>query len=362
LKVLLVNSEEGLRGGEIQTLLLARGLKSRGCEVKLALKGGSTLAGIARDGLDCHEFAFESPPFFTPVKLANIISEWRPDIVHAQSSRAHSHVLLARFQLHGRKFIFVVSRRTAFRVSSSISAYFKYRKGVDHFIPISEAAAETLRSIGIEEERITVIPSGIEIERFRRVAEDREGSKGGVETVIGCIGSLEREKGHSCLIDAAGKVLAVRSDVRFVIYGKGRLEGALKAQVKKLGIAGKFEINTFMGPMEKVLSSFDIFVLPSLEEGLSTALMAALACGLPVVASRTGGVPEVVRENAGLLVPPGDSDALAEALLKLLRDEKLRTRFSEAAFQAAQRFDIRVTVEETYNLYRNLVEKYGNNL
>jgi glycosyltransferase involved in cell wall biosynthesis len=104
--------------------------------------------------------------------------------------------------------------------------------------------------------------------------------------------------------------------------------------------------------LEETLGAFDVFALPSLEEGLSTALLAAMASGLPVVASDTGGIPEAVSPECAILVPPGNAGSLAGAIERLLADPDLRRRMGEAGKARAALFDISITVDRTLELYR----------
>jgi glycosyltransferase involved in cell wall biosynthesis len=106
-----------------------------------------------------------------------------------------------------------------------------------------------------------------------------------------------------------------------------------------------------------MLPLFDIFVLPSLEEGLSTALIAAMAAGLAVVASMTGGIPDVVSSGTGILVAPGDHEALSRAIMTLMHDEGLRRSMGDAGVKRAADFSIGRTVERTLGIYRSLIEK-----
>jgi len=352
LKVLLVNSERGMRGGEFQTAFLARGLVKKGCDVRLALRKGSELYCELSDEFPCYQFSFESPPIVTPVSLFRVIRNWKPDIVHAQTSHAHTHLLCSRIFVPG--FVLVVSRRTSFSVSGKLSAFFKYRLGADHYIAISEASARTLIKAGVDGKNITVIPSGLELKRFTRKEQNRVEGKHS-SFVVATIGSLEREKGHTFLIRAAHLVLKRCENVEFRIYGSGRLEESLRKLIKDEGVEKKFFIFDITKPIEDILKEIDIFVLPSLEEGLSTALISAMASGLPIVATTAGGIPEVVEEGCGILVPPYDHEALASAIYRIVQDESLRVEMGKRGMISSKRFDIDETIDRTYELYFRLL-------
>jgi len=356
MKVLLGNSERALRGGELQTLALARGLEALGCEVVVAARRGGALIDAAR-GVRCEAFRFESPPLETPVELARLIARWRPDVVHAQTSAAHSHLWLARRLLRSAPPL-VVSRRVAFRVRRDPLSLLKYRTGVAHYIPISRAAARGLEAAGVRASAMTVVPSGVDVAAFRASrGDERLRHEWGIEraeAVIGAVGAFEREKGHEVLLDAALSVLERRPGARFVLVGDGRLRPSFERAIARSALAGNAICVTQSAPLETILPLFDLFVLPSLEEGLSSALLAAMAAGLPIVASDVGGIPEAVTPECALLVPPGDRAALAAAIVRAVEDVVLRRRMAEASRARAELFDTRIMTARVHEIYRRV--------
>ncbi|MGD1047272.1 MAG: glycosyltransferase family 4 protein [Candidatus Krumholzibacteriaceae bacterium] len=362
MRVLLANSEALMRGGEFQTAALARALMRSGCEVMLAARAGSALSRAASGSIPVEEFGFENVPVVTPFAVARLVSRWRADLLHAQTSSAHTHLWLARGLLRGAPPL-VVSRRVAFPIGRDLFSLLKYRTGVAHYIPISRAAAGSLLERGVSAARMTVIPSGIDVEAFRTAKassglERRWGIVKG-ECVIGVVAAFEAEKGHRILLRAAERVVRESPNVRFILVGEGSLERALRDEIAALGIERAVECVPPDAPLEEMLPLFDIFVLPSLQEGLSTALIAAMAAGLPVIASDTGGIPEVIVPGSGLLVPPGDDAALAGAMQGLIADERLRGSMGEAARIRGADFDMTRTVERTIEVYRRILGRDG---
>ena len=349
-----------MRGGEFQTAALARALTKRGWDVMLAARAGSALSRAASGSIACEEFGFEGVPVTTPFAVARLASRWRADVLHAQTSSAHTHLWLARGLLRGAPPL-VVSRRVAFPVGKDLFSLLKYRTGVAHYIPISRAAAGSLLARGVSASRMTIIPSGVDVEAFR-TAKASPGLRGrwGIEKggrVIGVVAAFEAEKGHRILLRAAAAVVRESPDVRFILVGEGSLERELRAEIAALKIERAVKCVPPDVPLEEMLPLFDIFVLPSLHEGLSTALIAAMAAGLAVIASETGGIPEVITPGSGLLVPPGDDAALARAIQRLITDEKLRTSMGEAAGIRGADFDMSRTVERIMEVYGRIVGK-----
>jgi len=173
--------------------------------------------------------------------------------------------------------------------------------------------------------------------------------------VVGTIGNLKEHKGHHHLLQAATIVRRAVPEVRFVLVGQGPREEALRLQATKLGLDGTVVFAGYREDALRVASTFDVFVLSSLQEGLSIALLEAMALGKPPVVTRVGGLPEVVSdEENGLVVPPADPRALAEGIIRLLDDASIRSKFGEAARRRAAGFDIRQAVQRMEAVYEAL--------
>lgn len=364
MKVLLVNSEQGLRGGEHQTVALGLGLRERGCEVCLCVREGAPIIDLIPRSIPVATAPFEPVPGVTLRTLHRCITGWRPGILHAQTSRAHTYLRLARLFVRNPPPL-VVSRRVVFPISRGLAGWLKYRTGVAHYIPISAAAARSLRDGGVPAGRMTIVPSGIQVERFR-VARGDEAilagwGIGGDATVIGTVAAFESEKGYGVLLDAAKRVVRRHAACRFVWLGNGgrkRLDRMIDAE----GLGGTVITSPLSAPLETVLPHFRIFVLPSLSEGLSTALIAALAAGIPAIASDTGGIPEVIHGGCGVLVPPGDAGALARAIVDLLENEGKRRALAEKGRERARYYDITRTIDGTLGIYCSILGEESRSL
>jgi len=358
MRILLANSERGFRGGEFQTAALAAGLAERGIEVHVAAAEGSRLARELGGTVPVHRFTFEGVPLWTPIGLGRLIRRTGIDLVHAQTSRAHTHAWVAMHWLRDAPPL-VVSRRVAFATSGGLAGRKKYLSGVAHYLPISEAAARSLRAAGVPDERMTIIPSGVKVSNFRDAQGEesllRRWGADGRKVVVGTVAAFEREKGLDILVRAAGIVLNERDDCIFVILGEGAERGRLEAQIEESGLVGRVVLADPVEHLEMALPLFTLFVLPSIEEGMSTSLVAALAAGKAVVATRTGGIPEVAGSGEALLVPPGDDGALAGAIIELLEDPERRDHMAERGRRRAGVFDIERTIDATLSLYRSLV-------
>jgi glycosyltransferase involved in cell wall biosynthesis len=170
--------------------------------------------------------------------------------------------------------------------------------------------------------------------------------------VVGTIGNLKPHKGHPYLLEAAARIHDVLPEVRFVVVGHGPEEQDLRERTSRLGLDDVVRFAGFRTDAVEVAATFDVFVLSSLFEGLSIALLEAMALGKPVVVTSVGGLPEAVEhDKQGLVVPPGSSEALADAILGLLRDPSLRRRLGDEAVRRSTDFDIRRSVRRMEDVY-----------
>lgn len=210
---------------------------------------------------------------------------------------------------------------------------------------------------------IVVINSGLELNSYREVNIDARKKRDELQveqdtTLVGMIGRLEPVKGPEYLIEAAKLVIERFSKVKFLIVGDGSLRNKLEFRCKKLSIFDKFVFTGWREDIPEILAVLDILVLPSLNEAVGRILIEAGACGKPVVATSVGGIPEVVKDNeTGILVPPKAPEALARAIIALLKSEEKRQKMGEAAKNwVDDKFSASRMVERVSNLYSELVK------
>jgi glycosyltransferase involved in cell wall biosynthesis len=213
------------------------------------------------------------------------------------------------------------------------------------------------------EEKMRVIPSGIATSSFIQMFSAASPVSTGIEASgykrVGFVGRLESIKGPDVFIDMARFVASRVTDVRFLLIGDGSLRLSLERKVKEWGLEG---FVLFLGWQEDVvgyLEALDVLVMPSLNEGVGRAALEAQAVGVPVVASRVGGIPEVVRDNeTGLLFAPGDPAACAEAVIALLEDDGKRRRFGAAGRAwVRENYSVEKMVRSFESLYRSVLKK-----
>ena len=230
---------------------------------------------------------------------------------------------------------------------------------VNRYVTSCEAVSQILKlREGIKDTQIIVIPDGINIIQSPvKLPPDWPIAPNKVGLV--CVGRLSPEKGQFWLLKALANPLLHKADIHVVFMGDGKMSTELLDLSTQLGLN---EMVSFVGMRRDILEwlpNFDIFVLPSDWEGISLALLEAMATGIPVVATAVGGTPEVVVDGeTGLLVPPRDPEALAESITRLLNDPEMRQRMGQAGRQRVQdHFTIEETVLKTEHLYNTLLEE-----
>lgn len=219
----------------------------------------------------------------------------------------------------------------------------------------------------IRPSQVVVIPNGVEIQAYTGIDQTKvatlldELNIPPNVPVLGTIASFKEYKGHTYLIDATVRILEEFPDLKVLLVGDGPLRTQLEKEVEALSLTHSIIFTGIRHDVREVLSFLDLFVLPSSSEGLPMAILEAMAAGRPVVATRVGGVPEAVVDGVtGFLVPPRDPAALAEAIACLLRDHDLRRVMAQAARErVAQYFSVERMVEQTQNLYEQLLVEKG---
>jgi glycosyltransferase involved in cell wall biosynthesis len=209
---------------------------------------------------------------------------------------------------------------------------------------------------------IHVVHSGVRLPDSvsgNRSMLDRLVKANGSTRIVGSVGSLVGHKGHRYFVEAAAEIAKRRPEVKFVVLGEGSLRSDLEQRIRKHGLTNRFFLPGFQPSAERLTGALDVFVMPSVMEGLGTSLLDAMAAGVPVVASRAGGIPEVVEDGeTGLLAKPGDPESLAAAVERMLDDNSLAQGAARRAREKVSReFTVRRMVEKTVDVYEKLLSE-----
>lgn len=304
--------------------------------------------------------------------LARLVSRRKTyEIVHFHGASVPLIVSLPFLKLMGKKVVAKVAAANLGTEAGSLSGKYwgfgnllaRVARRVDAFVAISEEIRQGLLRDGIAEKRIYRIDNFVDSATFHpAAAEEKERLKETLgysgKTLVLCSGRMVPRKGVSYLLEAWKEVAPLFQRARLLVLGEGPLLGDLRETSVRLGIA---ETAHFLGRVDNLpeyLRAADLFVLPSLQEGMPNALLEAMACGLPSVATRIGGVIDLGEDGkSAFLVPPGDPSGLAAGIRSLLSDPALRTKISEGAVQRIHDFfGLESRVGEYLSLYSELLK------
>lgn len=290
-------------------------------------------------------------------ELGRFLHETRPVLLHAHGIKAALvGGITARFMV--RTALLVTMHNfpaDAVAAGPLLAPAWRFLCGPPtRFIAVSRALSETLCRWGVDPSRISVIPNGIDAARFGTAAQRRR--LAGRRAVVGTVARLAPQKGVAVFLKAAAELAARFPTLFFRVVGEGPERPALEALATKLGLDGRVEFRGFRKDLPAELGAMDVFVLPSLTEGLSIALLEAAAAACPVVVSRCGGLPEIITDGVtGLLVPPGDPHALAGGVAKLLhRPAEARRMATAAVSKVQQKFSRAAMLRRTGLLYQEM--------
>lgn len=358
--VLHYNTAFGWRGGEQQISYLVKGLADYPVRQFAAGQPDEPflhqISGFVEESFSMPSRGEISP--FAVKKLIAILRHKKIDIVHTHSTPAHALALQAK-HIYGH-FKLVVHRRVDFRIKNNPVSLYKYKsRKVDKIIAISLFIKNLLLSQGIPESKITVIYSGIDVERFRQkpTADIRDEFQINKETrLIGNVAALTGHKDHSNLIRAMKIVEDQGVDFKLIVVGEGKEKGRIENEINNLGLKNRIVLTGFREDPHNLLHAFDLQVHSSKDEGLGTSIIDALAVGIPVVATDAGGIPEILGNSEyGLIVPRMNPTALAEGILRVLRESDLMKRYKRSGPERAKEFSVKAMIEKTYHLYKDIM-------
>lgn len=388
IKILRIISRLNIGGPAIHTILLSHELDKMGYQTILVkgsegVKEGNMMALAQEKGVkpvlipDLGREIDLKKDMKALYKIYKLIKSERPDIVHTHTAKAgavgrieawlagvptivhtfHGHVFEGYF---GRlkTWIFIIIERILARLTDSI-------------ITLSEGLKKELVNIKIApSSKISIIPLGLELDRFISpdVRKNRFKTSLGIAPdtlLVGIVGRLVPIKGHRVFLEAVRKIMKLRLDisdlqpVKFIVIGDGELRSELEEYTDGLDIREHVIFTGFRADLPDIYADTDIIVLSSYNEGTPVSLIEAMTAGVPIVATKVGGVSDLIHDGVtGLLVPAGDADALAAGVIRLLDDPALRKQMGENAKKAVYpKYDVSNLVKNMDELYNMLLKE-----
>ena len=372
IKILFIITSSGIGGAEKILCYTATGLDYNKYDISVCSlkKKGEIAADLEKRGIEVcclHMGGRESSlgwlsSIIALIRLFPYLIRIRPTIIHSFLFRAN---ILARIAGYLTGIPIIIS---SVRVMGGEKKYFHYVEMitsfmVDHYVAVSESVKRyIIDKSRISNEKISVIYNGVNI----KSQDNTYGQKVKVpltieneDRILMTVGRLHKQKGHCYLIQAVSKVRKEFPKVKLLVTGEGEEENNLKKLVKSLDLTNEVIFAGLRSDIEGILPMAEIFILSSLWEGLPNALLEAMAAGKPVVATKVGGIPEiVVHGETGILIHPRDHDALAIAIIDLLQNRLKAKDMGEAGrIRAGKRFSIYKMIEKTENLYQELLKE-----
>lgn len=349
----VINGE--VAGGQVIAGRIIDALRARGNRAILISSGrGAFTEKLEREGIQVYEIPFaKTYHIHHALSLLQIFRKEKVDIVHTHGMLPVNIPSRLASKMAGIPCFSHIHIANVFSQNPLLARYQlfldRWTAGFCHqLIAVSQATKESLIRENLAPERIEVIPNGIDFDSVKPVKPREEVMRmlgiGADQRLVGMAGRLCPVKGQEELLHAMAQVVREIPDVSAFVIGKdmefkGRYAAKLDVLTNQLGLRGRVIFAGHQSDPYSFINAADVFVLPSKAEGLPLVLLEAMALGKTIVASRVDGIPEVIEDGkTGLLVPPGDSKALARAILTLLSDRDA-SRLGKAAFLAVRNFD-----------------------
>jgi len=357
MRILHLSSEQTWRGGEQQMAYLFEELHKAGIEQFVAVKAGSAFEQYCiNNKMEHFTCCFSGGLNITSaLRLKKYCGQKKVAIIHAHSSGGHTLAVLS--QVLGNKIPLVVSRRVDFPPNNNPLSKFKYNyKGIKKFICVSDAVRQILSTVLQHPEKSITIHDGIDLDRFATANNStilhKEFNLTDKTQIIANVAALAPHKDYFTFLNTVKKLLG-KLPAKFFIIGEGEMLEKIKQRIQELGLSNDVIMTGFRNDLESIFPEINVLLFTSETEGLGTTILDAFACGVPVVATTAGGIPEIVNNNInGLLAPVKDADELSKNVLRIMEDNNLRQQLIRQAKEDVKKFSKKIMAAKTLEVYR----------
>jgi glycosyltransferase involved in cell wall biosynthesis len=361
MNILHISTPISWRGGEQQVAYLVQALHEAGirqgvlCPIGAALSDRAELRGTAVLG-----FQTRGPlGVLLARRIAHVARKGEYTLIHTHDSHAHSAAVLAA-ALFGMSLPIVVSRRVDFPVSPGPFSKWKYNhSSVRRILCVSDEIRKITAPAIRNKNILSVIRSGVDAGRYAtangRESLRRELGLNPQTRLVGNLSALADHKDYPTWLRAAACLHVQDPQLHFVIAGSGPKEHEIRQLISGLGLSTCVHLLGFRTDVAEVMTALDVFMISSKTEGLGTIVIEAFAAGVPVVATRAGGIPELVEgEMNGILCPVGDDVSLCASVRRIFEEPGLALRLGAAGKERSHRFSFRSTAAQTLEVYRQV--------
>ena len=360
MRVLHVEAGRHLYGGARQVHYLTSALCDDDISNILVCPEGSALPGILDPRVKVHAIKMDGDLDIGFIfRLRKIIKQEKVDLIHLHSRRGADTLGLIAAKICGVPA--VISRRVD-NPEPRLVSKLKYHS-CDHVVAISEKINNLLTSQGVHTDQITTVHSAVDSDEydmqtdpawFHKAFDIPENS-----LTLGIVAQLIQRKGHEVLFSALEKSVDRLPDFRLLVFGQGPLEQQLKERIAESHIAEKIKFCGFRVDLPKMISNLDLLVHPAYTEGLGVSLLQANSCGVPIIAAKAGGIPEIVQHHKnGWLFEPGAVDQLSRLLVQTMNDQQMLADIrSDCRESVIEKFSIDSMVQGNKQIYKAVLNQ-----
>lgn len=363
MNVLHLSSEKTWRGGEQQIAYLIEESLKAGVNCHVACRKNTPFeAWCVAKKIPFIALPFANEfDFYTATQIKKYCLKHKIEIVHAHS--AHSHAISVWADLMGNKAKIILSRRVDFPVKNNLLSRFKYNyQGITRIICVSEKIRQVMMPSLKHPEVCVTVHSGIDLERFKNSQNTgklhREFNLRPELPIIGNISAIADQKDYFTFVNTAELLLKQGLQAKFFIIGDGPMRAEIEAYVQQKNLTEHIIFTGFRNDIPEILPELDVFLITSKTEGLGTTILDAFACHVPVVATKGGGIPEIVKDGeTGLLAEIHDAKTLGFQVKKVLDDSTLRDFLTQNAYRFLQHFTKENTAKRTLEIYEQVLKE-----
>jgi len=357
LHIVHVSAHPGWRGGEQQLSYVLSELSNFPCQRLLFCSRNHAMHSYAIQHKIPYKL-FNSSPFlwlYSAWQLHRICRKKNVHIIHAHDAKAHTLVFLSF--LLGNRTPSIISRRVDFPIQKNLFSKWKYNNnGIAKYICVSDKVREVLIKDLADKSKAVTIHSGIDKNRFNPDLKSailrKQFNIPPFKFLAGNVASLADHKDYFTFVDTAEHVLRQCKDIQFLIIGDGPLHQQVTRYIQSKGLEKDIILTGFRSDIDQILPELDVLLFTSKTEGLGTSILDAMACGVPVVSTNAGGIPEIVSHgDNGLMASVGDSVTLANHVLEIIRNVSLKENLIKAGFDTVNSFSKEEMSKKTYEMY-----------